>query len=65
VKDESQGNKVSNESSQEPAAQGGTQITLNVLGDKSNNFGQASTSNFRIGDDYYQSESFQNKNNQK
>ncbi|NMF66852.1 hypothetical protein DP113_13275 [Brasilonema octagenarum UFV-E1] len=65
AEDEIQGDKVSSESSQQPAAQGGTQITQNVqqYGDKSNNFGQAS--NFRIGDDYYQSESSKNKNYKK
>ncbi|MBD2607391.1 CHAT domain-containing protein [Scytonema hofmannii FACHB-248] len=63
--DETQGNKAASESSQQSAAQGGTQVTQNVQqnGEKNMNFGEAS--NFRIGDDYYESESSKNKNNQK
>lgn len=54
---EPEADTASSESSQQPAPQGNTQITQNVkqYGEKSMTFGQAS--NFRIGDDYYQSES--------
>lgn len=64
AEDEIQGDKVSSES-KESAAQGGTQFTQNVQqnGEKNLNFGQAS--NFRIGDDYYQSEPPQKKTNDK
>ncbi len=56
-------NTASSESSQQPAPEGNTQITQNVkqYGEKSNSFGQAS--HFRIGDDYYQSESSKKREN--
>ncbi|MDF5713904.1 MAG: CHAT domain-containing protein [Rhizonema sp. NSF051] len=52
-------NTISSESNQKLAPKGETQITQNVRqhGEKNFNFGQAS--GFRIGDDYYQSESSQ------
>ena len=45
---------------------GETRITQNVrqYGEKSMNFGQASHFNFRMGDDYYQSEPSQKKSNE-
>jgi len=60
---ESEANTASSESNQQPAPEGNTQVTQDVkqYGDKSMTFGQAS--HFRIGDDYYHSESSQKKNN--
>lgn len=65
AEDEIQGNRNFGESSQDSGVKGDARIIQNVrqYGEKSMTFGQAS--NFRIGDDYYQSESPQKKTNDK
>ncbi|MBD2435129.1 MULTISPECIES: hypothetical protein [Fischerella] len=65
AEDEIQGDRNSGESSQDSGVKGDARIIQNVrqYGEKSMTFGQAS--NFRIGDDYYQSEPPQKKTNDK